>query len=67
MIVGERDAVAREIESLGLVPDQYKLDQNTPNPFNPITSIRISLPEQAIVTIKIFNILGKEIAVSSDG
>jgi hypothetical protein len=67
MIVGEQDAVAREIESLGLVPDQYKLDQNTPNPFNPITSIRISLPEQAIVTIKIFNILGKEIAVITEG
>ena len=67
MIVGEQDAVAREIESLGLVPDQYKLDQNTPNPFNPITSIRISLPEQAIVTIKIFNILGEEIAVLTEG
>jgi hypothetical protein len=40
----------------------YNLDQNYPNPFNPITTISYSLPATALVKIKIFNILGQEIA-----
>jgi photosystem II stability/assembly factor-like uncharacterized protein len=39
----------------------YKLYQNFPNPFNPETTIKYSLPKNAFVTIKVYNILGKEI------
>jgi N-acetylneuraminic acid mutarotase len=40
----------------------YQLDQNYPNPFNPITNIRFSIKENDFVRLKIFNILGQEIA-----
>jgi hypothetical protein len=45
------------------LPQQYFLNQNFPNPFNPITTISYSLPKRSLVQIKIFTVLGKEIAV----
>ncbi|MFH0733825.1 MAG: T9SS type A sorting domain-containing protein [bacterium] len=46
----------------GEVPNSFVLKQNYPNPFNPSTTISFSLPKQEFVTIKIYDILGKEIA-----
>lgn len=43
-------------------PKGYKLEQNYPNPFNPETHIVYSLPEAGHVTIKVYDMLGKEIA-----
>ncbi|MCH7974318.1 MAG: T9SS type A sorting domain-containing protein [Bacteroidetes bacterium] len=42
-------------------PKDFLLSQNSPNPFNPSTTIRFSIPEESFVTIKVFNTLGKEI------
>ncbi len=45
------------------IPESYKLFQNYPNPFNPSTNIKFSVPRDGMASLKIYNILGKEIAV----
>ncbi|MBL7074739.1 T9SS type A sorting domain-containing protein [candidate division KSB1 bacterium] len=49
-------------ENIVLVPTQFSLSPNYPNPFNPITTIKYGLPKESEVTLKIFNILGREVA-----
>jgi photosystem II stability/assembly factor-like uncharacterized protein len=44
------------------IPKNFSLSQNYPNPFNPNTIIRFQIKDSRFVTLKIFNILGKEIA-----
>ncbi|HEX2868560.1 MAG TPA: T9SS type A sorting domain-containing protein [Ignavibacteriales bacterium] len=43
-------------------PQSYQLSQNYPNPFNPSTVIKYSIPENSFVSIKVYDILGKEVA-----
>ncbi|MFA6979235.1 MAG: T9SS type A sorting domain-containing protein [Ignavibacteriaceae bacterium] len=45
-----------------ITPDDYKLENNYPNPFNPSTMIKVSLPLQKKISLKIFDMLGKEVA-----
>ncbi|KUO60997.1 hypothetical protein APF79_12625 [bacterium BRH_c32] len=47
---------------LELLPETFALEQNYPNPFNPETTIRFSLPKSSNVSMKIYDILGKEVA-----
>ena len=48
--------------NLSDIPVNYQLNQNYPNPFNPSTTISYSIPKASFVTIKIYNILGNEVA-----
>jgi hypothetical protein len=43
-------------------PKEYKLEQNFPNPFNPSTKINYSVPKSGLVTLKIYDMIGKEVA-----
>jgi hypothetical protein len=45
------------------VPERYELCQNYPNPFNPHTKIKFSIPKQGLVTLKVYNLLGQEVAL----
>jgi hypothetical protein len=49
--------------SSGIIPESYSLSQNYPNPFNPSTIIKYGIANNSFVTLKVFDLLGKEIAV----
>jgi hypothetical protein len=76
ILAGTRDGVVKSLsggtdfvtfsgidESL---PSKYELLQNYPNPFNPSTNIEFKIPNFELVTLKIFDILGKEVATLID-
>jgi hypothetical protein len=53
-------ALVLAVDSKGnTVPDEFRLIGNYPNPFNPATTIRFSLPQTSDVTLEVFNILGQ--------
>ena len=52
------------VEQIGLnVPEKFSLQQNYPNPFNPSTTIEFALPGNAHVTLSVYDMLGREVAV----
>jgi hypothetical protein len=53
--------------NVGLEPGKFLLAQNYPNPFNPSTTIEFVAPEDGWVTVKIYNLLGQEVATLHEG
>ncbi|HKI79877.1 MAG TPA: T9SS type A sorting domain-containing protein [Ignavibacteriaceae bacterium] len=50
------------LQNLDFIPTDFVLFQNYPNPFNPSTKIRYTIPQREMVTIKIFDMLGREVS-----
>ncbi|RPI04615.1 MAG: T9SS C-terminal target domain-containing protein [Ignavibacteriae bacterium] len=55
------------VENNAALPNNFHLAQNFPNPFNPSTKITFTLPQSANTSLKVFDVIGREIAVLVNG
>jgi hypothetical protein len=57
------ESVLVPVKTIGTgIPDHYRLDQNFPNPFNPVTEIKFGIPAESFVKLIIYDVLGREVA-----
>jgi hypothetical protein len=56
------NGVAVGVEDVEAAPQEFSLQQNYPNPFNPITNISFSIPSRGFVSLKVFDVIGREVS-----
>ena len=56
-----------QLSVLSETPSSFALGQNYPNPFNPMTTLSFAIPRATFVTLKVYDILGKEVATLVNG
>jgi hypothetical protein len=59
IVIGQEEKITSHLKTV--VPMEYTLGENFPNPFNPTTTIPVVLPEEAEVILTIYNLLGQEV------
>jgi hypothetical protein len=64
LLIGTHDFITKGVTDV--LPDDFALSQNFPNPFNPSTSIRFALPKAGHVKIEVFNVLGQRVTTLLD-
>ena len=64
---GQCDTITGLDENKDLLPQEFSLSQNYPNPFNAATIIRYTIPRSCLVTIDIFDILGRKVETVANG
>jgi enterochelin esterase-like enzyme/photosystem II stability/assembly factor-like uncharacterized protein len=67
MLIHFFPGIATSVEEEETVPSTYTLSQNYPNPFNPATTIQYDLPGASRVTLRVYDILGREVAELVNG
>ena len=63
--IGDRSTLGIDGDD-GIIPYEFALFNNYPNPFNPVTTIKFSIPETQQVTLKIYNLMGREVVTLID-
>lgn len=65
ILVGSPDDIHRLVQKM--LPTEFALGNNFPNPFNPSTTIPVSIPKKGEVSLKVYNVLGQQILVIHHG
>ncbi len=61
----KRNGASEGLTAVAL-PTEFQLEQNSPNPFNPVTTIQFSVPRESFVRLKVYNSFGAEVATLVD-
>jgi len=66
LAVGQSDFIKDQFDKHNVIPTEFQLYQNFPNPFNPTTTIRFALPTDEKVSLKIYNFIGQQVVTLLD-